>query len=81
MTEISSVANGVAKPCTEDDVQRDMHGFTHPNLHRRVDAHIPEDPREKAPRSYTFSIYDDIHSNRTTEIHYHDEESEVDEIP
>lgn len=56
-------------------------GFTHPNLHRRYKQIQPSDSRETAPRDYSLGVYDGIHSYRTTEIHYHDEESTTCEIP
>ena len=81
MNEDLKMASGVAKELSEDDKIRDDVGFTNPNLHRRVDPQTPSDPRETAPRSYTIGVYDGIHSFRTTEVFYHDEESTTCEIP
>lgn len=76
------MAHGVAKPLSEEDKARDDLGFTHPNLHRRVDpADPPENEKEVAPRKYTLGVYDKLNSYRTTEIFYHDEESTTCEIP
>ena len=75
-------AEGVAiTPLTTEEQAKDDLGFTHPNLHRRVDVQQPTDPREVAPRKYTVGVYDKINSYRTTEISYHDEESTTCEIP
>ena len=70
-----------AKPLTPEEQEKDDIGFTAPNLHRRVDPQPPVDPRETRPREYTLGIYDKIHSYRTTDISYHDEESTTCEIP
>lgn len=74
-------AEGTAKPLTPEDEERDRIGFTHPNLHRRVDPQTPTDPRETAPREYILGVYDKINSYRTENISYHDEESTTCEIP
>ena len=74
-------ANGIAKPATEEELELDELGYTHPNLHRRVDPQTPEDPRETRPREYTLGVWDGQHSYRTTETFYHDEESTTCEIP
>lgn len=75
------VSQGAAKLVSEDDIIRDDAGFTHPNLHRRVDPQIPsEDSQEHKPREYKLGI-SNVNSYRTTEIHYHDEESTTSEIP
>lgn len=75
-------AQGVATtPLTPEEQEKDDIGFTNPNLHRRVDPQTPSDPKEVAPRKYTIGVYDKLHSYRTTEITYHDEESTTCEIP
>lgn len=75
-------ASGVAKPLTPEEQAKDDLGFTHPNLHRRVDPQeSAEGSKEVAPRKYTLGVYDGINSYRTTEITYHDEESTTCEIP
>lgn len=76
---------GPARLADESDLERDALGFTHPNLHRRVD---PQDPdtadseynQEKYPRGYQLMIQN-VHSYRTTTINAHDEESIDSEIP
>lgn len=68
-------------------------GFTHPNLHRRIedDVTVPEgvsypllylDPNG-VPYKQTIKIgvWDGINSYRTTDTHTHDEESTTCEIP
>lgn len=75
------VGQGPAKLANDEDLQRDNVGFTHPNLHRRVDPQSPEpDSDEVAPRDYMFAIQS-TDSYRTTEIITHDEESVTSEIP
>ena len=79
------MGQGPAKPATADELARDELGFTHSNLHRRVDPHDPpvaENPlnQEVAPRSYQIGIQN-VHSYRTTQINVHDEESIDCEIP
>ena len=65
----------------EDELEKDGIGFTHPNLHRRIDPQQPEeDSGELQPRSYTVNIYGGD-SYRTTTIYVHDEDSETSEIP
>ena len=77
-----TTAHGVATtPLSPEEEAKDVIGFTHPNLHRRVDPKIPSDPKEVKPRSYIFGVYDGINSYRTTEISYHDEDSTTSEIP
>ena len=34
------LAQGQAKPATEEDLQRDAAGITNPNLHRRIDQDL-----------------------------------------
>jgi len=80
--EMPTTANGTMKPASADDIINDEHGFTNPNLHRRTDIQAPPAGSEEvSPRDYTIGVYDKIHSTRMTEIHYHDEESETDEVP
>lgn len=79
------IGQGPAHLATEEDLARDARGYTHPNLHRRVDPQTPptsEDPRnqEVAPRNYQLSIQN-VHSYRTTIINVHDEDSIDDETP
>ena len=76
-------AQGVATtPLTPEEQAKDDLGFTHPNLHRRIDAQDPpEGSKEVQPRKYTLGVYDGINSYRTTQIFYHDEESTTCEIP
>lgn len=79
------VGQGPARLADEADLARDVLGFTHPYLHRRID---PQDPpkadnvlnQEVAPRGYQLQIQN-VHSYRTTQINVHDEESIDCEIP
>lgn len=69
----------IVNPGSIED-QKDQHGFTQPNLHRRVDPQEPHDGKETSPREYELGVYG-LNSYRTTKINYHDEESETSEIP
>lgn len=60
----------------ESAALKDANGFTHPNLHRRIDT----PPDGSINRKYTLSIYG-ADSYRTTEYITHDEESTTSEIP
>lgn len=55
---------------------KDAHGFTHPNLHRRIDT----PPDGSINRKYAVGIYG-ADSYRTIELIAHDEESTTSEIP
>lgn len=79
MIEFPHTAQGVAKPATPRDIELDELGYTHPDLHRRVDPTHPD--TEVADRKYTIGVYDGIHSTRTVQQYFHDEESETCEIP
>lgn len=79
MIRFPKTADGVAVPATEEDIERDQIGYTTPNLHRRVDPSHPD--TEVRDRKYTLGVYDGIHSMRTVEQFFHDEESETCEIP
>ena len=75
-------ARGVAKPLTPEEQAKDEFGFTHPNLHRRIDPRDPEEgSKEVRPKAYTVGVYDGINSYRTVQSFYHDEESTTCEIP
>lgn len=75
------VGQGRAVLASQDDLKRDEVGFTHPNLHRRIDPQqLTIDSQEYHPRDYSIGI-SSVNSYRTTTIHHHDEETEEDEIP
>lgn len=75
------VGQGPAVKASEQDTHKDMEiGFTHPNLHRRIDPKPPKDTKEVEIRKYNIGIYT-TDSYRTTEISFHDEDSETSEIP
>lgn len=79
--QIVKVAQGPAKLATSEDLKKDAHGLTHPNLHTRIE---PQDPSpesgEVKPTDYELTIQN-VNSYRTTHKHYHDEESSKSEIP
>lgn len=80
--DFPKTAQGLMKPASEEDLQRDAHGYTDPNLHRRLDIKEPTpESNEVAPREYEIGVFDSYQSTRLTTIHYHDEESETSEIP
>lgn len=73
-TDMPKMGQGPAVPIVPGSIEadRDEVGFTHPNLHRRIDT--------QEPRKYQLGIYG-LDSYRSTEINLHDEESTTDEIP
>lgn len=80
--EFPKTAQGTAVPADAEALALDAHGFTNPNLHRRIDPQQPAaGSAETAPRDYLIGVYDGLHSYRTETIHYHDEESTTSEIP
>ena len=73
----------LATTLTDEDIKRDEHGYTHPNLHRRIDPHTIHDDKdhmELKPRQYTIGVLG-TNSYRTTEMFTHDEDSETSEVP
>lgn len=72
------MANGNAISATEEDLIRDENGFTHPNLHRRIDPELVDG--EFKPREYRISV-SGTHSYRTTETFLYDMDENPDEIP
>lgn len=80
--DFPKTAYGTAQPANMFDLENDEHGYTNPNLHRRIDPKDPEEGSEETrPRDYIIGIYDGLHSIRRTETFYHDEESTTCEIP
>ena len=80
--EFPKTAQVVATIASNEDNQRDIHGFVNPNLHRRVDPQEPApESDEVRPRSYILGVYDGLNSYRTETIYTHDEESTTCEIP
>ena len=69
------------------------YGYTHPNLHRRIDLDPVVDPEKDYPflprneegvpykQDIKLGVWDGLHSYRTTTIYTHDEESTTCEIP
>lgn len=79
--EFPKVGRGLAKLATNEDMEKDAHGITNPNLHRRVDAKDPpENSDEVLPRDYQFSI-SGYNSYRKTSNHIQDENSDIVETP
>lgn len=75
-------AQGPAVPADAAAQALDAHGFTNPNLHRRIDPQQPAPGSEElAPKDYVVGVFGGLNSYRTATIHYHDEESTTSEIP
>ena len=68
--DIIPMGQGNMKPLTPLEQQRDDVGFTHPNLHRRIDPSQPEG--EYFPRDYELFI-SGTESNRLTQTFVRDE--------
>lgn len=70
-----------ARKATDEDLQRDEYGYTHPNLHRRIDPQQPDtnETGEVAPRDYRLEILG-VNSYRTTTKHFHDDVCEGDVV-
>lgn len=74
------LGQGPAKPVVDstgtkdpNGLARDELGFTHPNLHRRIEAQDRKLP-EEMPRQYEFGIYG-TDSHQVRKKIFHDEES------
>lgn len=80
MSDRPSYGQGPSRIANSDDIERDKVGFTHPNLHRRVDPKVPDNDVEVESKKYSIGIYS-LNSYRTTEKIIHDEESEDKETP
>lgn len=79
--KVPQTGQGPAANASDEDLRRDNTGFTHPNLHRRIDPQqSPEGSEEYQPRKYQLGIYG-VNSYRTTETVLHDEDAEDNEIP
>lgn len=77
--EFIQITQGPAVLADETALQKDEQGFTHPNLHRRVDATTIV-PHEVAIREYDLAVRG-VSSYRTTTSFTHDEESHTAEAP
>ena len=68
--EYPKMAQGLARQINDNEKALDDHGFTNPNLHRRID---PKDPTEASkqvlPASYKLSVQN-LNSYRTTHKYY-----------
>lgn len=68
--EYLKMAQGPARPINDTEKALDDHGFTNPNLHRRIDPKDPsEESKEVLPASYKLSVQD-VNSYRTTHKYY-----------
>ena len=68
-----------AKPATKEEIEKELSGYTHPDLHRRIDPQIPDinETGEIAPRDYQLGILG-VNSYRTTTKYFHDDVCEGD---
>lgn len=73
MDEFISTAKGEATVATEEDIALDVHGLTHPDLHRRL--------TDEEIQNTVIGVWDGVHSFRTVQEYVHDEESTTCEIP
>lgn len=79
--EMPQMGQGPVQPLTEEELEKDKLGFTHPNLHRRMETtDTYQGEGELQPRKYTLGLYG-VCSIRTTETFIHDEDTEEVEIP
>lgn len=74
------MTQGPATLADTEALQKDLQGFTHPNLHRRVRTNRPIREDEYAQRGYEFEVRG-VDSYRTTHSFVHDEESTTKESP
>ena len=82
MADQYSFAQGPAKPATLEDLEHDREGITKPNLHRRIDPDIKEEPEGSPVISTEYSItVGGVDSFRTTDQTVHDEDSTTSEVP
>lgn len=82
---LGNMGQGPEVIANDDDIARDDIGFTHPNLHRRIDPKEPLEAdsilnQEVFPRSYGLNILN-VSSIQTTSYNTHDEDSITSEIP
>lgn len=79
--EMPTMGQGPVRPLTEEELEKDNIGFTHPNLHRRMETtDTYKGEGELQPRKYTLGLYG-VCSIRTTETFIHDEDSQDCETP
>lgn len=79
-TEMPKMGQGYAVPASEEDIQRDLVGFTAPNLHRRVVQPTEPEPGELEPRNYKLLV-NGPNSYRITSQYVHSEYGDENEIP
>lgn len=81
LKDFPKVNRRTAIPANDSDLKNDAHGFTNPNLHRRVDAKQPSKGSEEVlPRDYNFSVAG-WYSYRNTHNFIQDEDSDISEVP
>lgn len=71
--EYTKMAQGLARSINDNEKALDDHGFTNPNLHRRIDTKDPtEESKQVLPPSYKLSVQN-VNSYRTTHKYYENE--------
>lgn len=75
--EFEEIGQDTSRKVNALEQKRDDIGFTHPNLHRRIDAKMPENPQEVVPREYRLQI-NQYNSYRTTHVITHLDYTDLD---
>lgn len=78
--ELVLMPSGPAVPANAEQIAKNEHGFTNPDLHRKIETNGTQGEGEVAPRQYGLTI-SGTHSYQTTKYVTHDEESTASEIP
>ena len=78
LVDFEEMGQSTSSLANEIDLERDENGFTHPNLHRRVDPSMPEDEKEVVPRKYRLQI-NRWNSHRTTHVVTHIDYMDLDD--
>lgn len=79
-TEIPKMGQGYAVPADHEAIEKDLVGFTAPNLHRRVISPTDIEEGEVAPRKYQLLV-NGHNSYRITTQYTHTEYGDENEIP
>ena len=79
-TKMPKMGQGYAVPADEEAIQKDLIGFTAPNLHRRVIEPTEVVEGEVAPRDYKLLV-NGHNSYRITTQYGHTEYGDENEIP
>ena len=75
--DFEELGQSTSRQANELELERDGNGYTNPNLHRRIDAQMPEDEKEVTPRGYKLHI-NKWNSYRTTHVVTHIDYTDLD---